>query len=112
MRLDNYLVENGFVESRTKAQNIIKNALVHVDGKVVKKSSYKVGEDDKVEVTKHKSFVSRSAHKLDKFLDELELDITGFVALDIGSSTGGFTQVLLEYGAKKVYALTYLIIEK
>ena len=105
MRLDNYLVENGFTDSRTKAQNIIKNALVHVDGKVVKKSSYKVGEGDKVEVTKHKSFVSRSAHKLDKFLDELELDITGFVALDIGSSTGGFTQVLLERGVSEVSAV-------
>jgi 23S rRNA (cytidine1920-2'-O)/16S rRNA (cytidine1409-2'-O)-methyltransferase len=105
MRLDNYLVENGFVESRTKAQNIIKNALVHVDGKVIKKSSYKVGEDDKVEVIKHKSFVSRSAHKLDEFLDELDLDITGFVALDIGSSTGGFTQVLLERGVSEVSAV-------
>jgi 23S rRNA (cytidine1920-2'-O)/16S rRNA (cytidine1409-2'-O)-methyltransferase len=105
MRLDNYLVENGFVESRTKAQNIIKNALVHVDSKVIKKSSYKVGEDDKVEVTKHKSFVSRSAHKLDEFLDELDLDITGFVALDIGSSTGGFTQVLLERGVSEVSAV-------
>jgi 23S rRNA (cytidine1920-2'-O)/16S rRNA (cytidine1409-2'-O)-methyltransferase len=105
MRLDNYLVENGFVESRTKAQNIIKNALVHVDSKVIKKSSYKVGEGDKVEVIKHKSFVSRSAHKLDEFLDELDLDITGFVALDIGSSTGGFTQVLLERGVKEVSAV-------
>jgi 23S rRNA (cytidine1920-2'-O)/16S rRNA (cytidine1409-2'-O)-methyltransferase len=105
MRLDNYLVENGFVESRTKAQNIIKNALVNVDGKVIKKSSYKVVEGDKVEVIKHKSLVSRSAHKLDEFLDELDLDITGFVALDIGSSTGGFTQVLLERGVSEVSAV-------
>jgi 23S rRNA (cytidine1920-2'-O)/16S rRNA (cytidine1409-2'-O)-methyltransferase len=105
MRLDNYLVENGFADSRTKAQTIIKDALVSVDGKVVKKSSYKVQENDVVEVVEHKSYVSRSAHKLDEFLDELNLDIKGCVALDIGSSTGGFTQILLERGAKEVSAV-------
>ncbi len=105
MRLDNYLVENSFVDSRTKAQNIIKNSLVSVNGNFMLKSSYKVQDDDRVEVVKHKQFVSRSAHKLDEFLKELELDIKGCVALDIGSSTGGFTQVLLDRGVKEVSAV-------
>ncbi len=105
MRLDNYLVENDFVQSRTKAQTVIKNSLVSVNGNFVLKNSYKVEDTDRVEVVKHKSFVSRSAHKLDEFLNELDLDIKGCVALDIGSSTGGFTQVLLERGAKEVSAV-------
>jgi 23S rRNA (cytidine1920-2'-O)/16S rRNA (cytidine1409-2'-O)-methyltransferase len=105
MRLDNYLVEKGFVDSRTKAQNIIKNSLVSVDGDFILKSSYKVQDTDRVEVVEHKEFVSRSAHKLDEFLNELDIDIKGCVALDIGSSTGGFTQVLLERGVKEVSAV-------
>jgi len=105
MRLDSYLVENGFCDSRTKAQNIIKNSFVKIDGKIIKKSSYKVQSDNVVKMIEHKSFVSRSAVKLDEFLSELNLDIKGFVTLDIGSSTGGFTQVLLEHGAKEVSAV-------
>ena len=98
MRLDNYLVENGFVESRNKAQTLVKGGLVSLDGKVIKKSSFKVEEGNEVKVQEHKSYVSRSALKLDAFLDELGLDVRGCKALDIGSSTGGFTQVLLERG--------------
>ena len=105
MRLDNYLVAKGFVESRTKAQAIIKDALVSVNMEIIYKSSYKVQENDKVEVSEHKSFVSRSAHKLDQFLDELDVDINGLVTLDIGASTGGFTQVLLERGVREVSAV-------
>ena len=102
IRLDNYLVEKGLVQSRTKAQTIIKDKLVSVNDKSVTKSSFIVQESDVVKVMQHKSFVSRSAHKLDEFLNELSLDISGYVALDIGSSTGGFTQVLLERGVKEV----------
>jgi len=105
MRLDNYLVQNSLSDSRTKAQDIIKNSLVSVNGKTVTKSSLKVEKDDEVKVAKHKEYVSRSAHKLNSFLQELKLEIKDSVALDIGSSTGGFTQVLLEYGAKEVSAV-------
>jgi len=105
MRLDRYLVDNGFVESRTKAQTLIKNGLVSVNAKVVKKSSYTLENDDKVDVEAHKEYVSRSAKKLAYFLDELQLNIEESVALDIGSSTGGFTQVLLENGVKEVTAV-------
>ena len=102
MRLDNYLVENEFVDSRNKAQTLIKDALVSINEKVIKKSSYKVEEGDEVSVAEHKSYVSRAAFKLLEFLEELELDVSGCEALDIGSSTGGFTQVLLERGVAEV----------
>lgn len=105
MRLDNYLVENSLSESRTKAQDIIKNSLVSVNGKIVTKSSLKIEDNDEVKVAEHKEYVSRSAHKLSSFLQEIKLDVEGSIALDIGSSTGGFTQVLLEYGAKEVSAV-------
>ncbi len=104
-RLDNYLVQNSLAMSRTKAQVLIKNGLVSVNKVVVIKSSYSVAVTDMVIVGKHKEFVSRSAHKLSAFLDELNLDLNSLVALDIGSSTGGFTQVLLEYGVKEVSAV-------
>jgi len=105
MRLDNYLVEEGLSESRNKAQQIIKEALVSVDGKVVKKPSFKLEKESRVEIAEHKSYVSRAAYKLLSFLDEIGLDVAGRVALDIGSSTGGFTQVLLERDVAAVYAV-------
>lgn len=105
MRLDNYLVEANHVGSRTKAQRIIKDGLVSINDKVIKKSSHKVESEDIVEVSEYKEYVSRSSYKLKGFLDELSLDANGLVCLDIGSSTGGFTQVLLEYGAKEVSAV-------
>ena len=105
MRLDAYLVKNLFSDSRTKAQNIIKDGFVSVNGKVITKSAYKLEEQDSVEIKEHKVYVSRSAHKLKSFLEELDLDLTSMVGLDIGASTGGFTQILLEYGVKEVSAV-------
>lgn len=104
-RLDNYLVENGLCESRNKAQTIIKEGLVSVNGEQIIKSSYALKESDKVAVKEHKEYVSRAAFKLSAFLEELSLDVKGMNALDIGSSTGGFTQVLLEGGAAEVTAV-------
>lgn len=102
LRLDSYLVEQALCESRNKAQQIIKESLVSVDGQVVQKPSFKIQEGSKVAIQKHKSYVSRAAYKLLYFLDEIRLDVSGKRALDIGSSTGGFTQVLLERGAEEV----------
>jgi len=104
-RIDTYLVENDFVESRNKAQSLLKEGLVCVNDKVIKKPSFQVEEGAEVKVEEHKSYVSRAAFKLDAFLDELRLDVEGKVALDIGSSTGGFTQVLLERGVREVTAV-------
>lgn len=104
-RLDNYLVEKAFTQSRNKAQTLIKEGFVRVNFKVIKKSSFKVEDNDEVTLKEHKVYVSRSAFKLSRFLDELKLDIKNNIALDIGSSTGGFTQVLLERGVKEVSAV-------
>ncbi len=105
IRLDNYLVEKSLCSSRTKAQSIIKEGLVSVNDKVIKKSSFKLDADDEVNIAEYKEYVSRSAHKLSAFLEELSLDLKELTALDIGASTGGFTQVLLEYGVKEVSAV-------
>ena len=105
MRLDNYLVDNGYVDSRTKAQNLIKNSLVSVDAKIVKKSSFNVEDSSVVELAAHDNYVSRAAYKLKYFLQELKLDVEDDICLDIGSSTGGFTQILLENKVKSVDAV-------
>ncbi|MDY0120336.1 MAG: TlyA family RNA methyltransferase [Sulfurimonas sp.] len=105
MRLDNYLVENNFARSRNKAQEFIKQGLVFVNDKEMLKSSYHVLAEDKVSMESHKNYLSRAAYKLSHFLDELSLDVSGLRALDVGASTGGFTQVLLEYGAQSVSAV-------
>jgi len=96
------LVQEKLAQSRNKAQSLIKEGFVSVNGKIVLKSSFKLENSDEVFVKEHKEYVSRSAFKLSAFLDELKIDIKDKVALDIGSSTGGFTQVLLEYGASEV----------
>jgi 23S rRNA (cytidine1920-2'-O)/16S rRNA (cytidine1409-2'-O)-methyltransferase len=103
IRLDQYLVESGKVETRNKAQNMIKEALVSVDGIIILKASLKIDPQiNAIKVQEHKEYVSRAALKLDAFLDELSLSLEGANALDIGSSTGGFTQVLLERKALHV----------
>ena len=105
IRLDNYLVENSLVQSRNKAQALVKEGLVSVNSKVILKSSYKLEDSDVVKVGNHKEYVSRSAFKLSHFLEELDLNLESKMALDIGSSTGGFTQVLLEHGVNEVTAV-------
>ncbi len=104
-RLDNYLVENKITDSRNKAQALIKNGLVSVNAKVIKKSAFQVEDTDEVEVAEHDKYVSRSARKLKSFLEELELNLLGATCLDIGASTGGFTQVLLENCVREVDAV-------
>ncbi len=104
-RLDNYLVEKKIAGSRNKAQELIKEGLVSVNDKLILKSSHKLDDCDEVLVGEHKKYVSRSAHKLSAFLDELKLDVKNKITLDIGSSTGGFTQVLLENGVSEVSAV-------
>ena len=102
MRLDSYLVETSLAPSRTKAQKYIKDGYVLVDNEVVTKSSFDVDDRSEVKLTVFKDYVSRAAWKLLHFLDEIQLDVHSKRALDIGSSTGGFTEVLLERGAGDV----------
>ncbi len=102
LRLDNYLVENALAQSRNKAQSLIKDGFVRVNREQIIKSSFVVKLGDEVVVNEHREFVSRAAFKLSGFLDELSLDLSDMSALDIGASTGGFTQVLLECGVADV----------
>jgi len=95
MRLDKYLVEKGYFESRNRALDAIKRGKVFVDG-VVAKASYKCDETTNIDIDQEKFYVSRSAKKLELFLEEYPIPLEGKVALDIGSSTGGFVQILLE----------------
>ena len=95
MRLDKYLVEEGYFESRNRANDAIKSGKVKVDGKVAKASA-KIDENSSVDVEDEKFYVSRAARKLENFLAEYPIDFQGKKALDIGSSTGGFAQIALE----------------
>ncbi len=104
MRLDRYLVEAGFCESRTKAQELIRGGAVRVGGAVVTKPSAAV-ENAAVEVAETPRYVSRAALKLKGVLPDLPFSVEGMHALDIGASTGGFTEVLLEAGAASVDAV-------
>ena len=105
MRLDVYLVENGFAKSRSYASELIKSSLVKVDGSVVTKPSYDV-DGGIVELTGELyPFVGRGGVKLDHALETFSIDVCGMCALDVGASTGGFTDCLLKRGARSVVAL-------
>jgi 23S rRNA (cytidine1920-2'-O)/16S rRNA (cytidine1409-2'-O)-methyltransferase len=101
IRLDKYLVEQGFFESRNRALDAIKRGKVFVDG-VQAKASLKCDENSIIDIDEEKFYVSRAAKKLELFLEEYSLDLKGKTALDIGSSTGGFVQILLENEVKSV----------
>ena len=104
-RLDKILVERGLVETRTKALGLIMAGQVMVDGKAVVKAGTPVGDDAVVSLKPFNEFVSRGAPKLEAALDAFSVDARGMTAIDVGSSTGGFTEVLLKRGAEKVYAV-------
>ncbi len=104
-RLDAALTARGLARSRNQAARLIADGLVTVDGQPVVKSSAKVRDDQEIVVAATDHWVSRAAHKLIAALDQFGIDPAGRTALDVGASTGGFTQVLLERGAARVIAL-------
>ena len=91
--------------SRNKAQSLIEEVLVKVDGVFVDKPSFVVHDEANVEILPHKSYVSRGAFKLLGVIEKFKLNFDDIIVTDIGASTGGFTQVALENGARKVYAV-------
>ena len=105
MRLDKYLYEKGLVPSREKAQAVIMAGQVLVNGRVVDKPGYRLKGDEKVEVKALPKYVSRGGEKLEWAAKRFGLDFKDKVVLDVGSSTGGFTDFMLQHGAKKVYAV-------
>ena len=105
IRLDVLLVERGLAESRAKAQAMIMAGQVRVADQVALKPATAVQADSKLTVDTGPRFVSRGGEKLDAALETFAIDVSGFVCADVGSSTGGFTDCLLQRGALKVYAI-------
>ena len=100
MRLDSFLFEAGYFSSRNKAAECVKRGEVLLDGKVEKKPSKEVRGTEKIEIISPKKFVSLGGYKLDKALSDFSVDVNGLTFADIGASTGGFTDCLLQRGAK------------
>ena len=105
LRLDQLLVERGLAESRAKAQALVLAGQVLLDGQKAAKSGHAVAVDARVEVLAQPRFVGRGGLKLEAALDHFQIDVGGQVCLDIGSSTGGFTDCMLQRGARHVYAV-------
>jgi len=106
MRLDKYLTEQGTYMSRHQAQVEIKNGAVKINGNVVTKPSFNVSMSDTIEIIKtFNPYASKGGLKLEAALNYFDVDLSDKHVLDIGSSTGGFTDVLLRQGAKKVTAV-------
>lgn len=104
-RIDILLVEKGLASSRHKAQALLMAGKVLVDGVVVDKPGKEVPVESIIALKEEMPFVGRGGLKLAGFLDGHRIDVSGAVALDIGSSTGGFTDCLLQRGAKQVFAI-------
>jgi 23S rRNA (cytidine1920-2'-O)/16S rRNA (cytidine1409-2'-O)-methyltransferase len=104
-RVDHLLIERGLFESRAKAQAAIVAGLVTADGVRVRRASDEISVDAKLEASPEHPWVSRGGMKLAAALDQFGITPRGRVCLDVGASTGGFTHVLLERGAKRVYAV-------
>lgn len=105
MRLDKYIVDKKIVDSRNKAQALISNGFVLVNNKIKTQTAYNVKESDIITINQHEQYVSRGAYKLIEAINKFHVDLKDKVVLDVGSSTGGFTQICLINGAKKIYAI-------
>lgn len=106
IRLDQLIFEKGFAESREKAKALIMSGCVFLDGQRADKPGMSVSSDTEPEVHKKElAFVSRGGYKLDKAIRVFGIDPEGKHCIDCGASTGGFTDVLLQHGAEKVYAV-------
>lgn len=105
-RLDVSLVERGLAESRQKAQAMILAGEIEVDGKKADKAGANVSDSSRIEVhSRLQKYVSRGGFKLEGALEDFQVDPQGRVGLDVGASTGGFTDCLLQNGATRIYAL-------
>ncbi|MCT4616852.1 MAG: TlyA family RNA methyltransferase [Candidatus Gracilibacteria bacterium] len=106
MRLDKYLAEHNLASSRQRAILLIKDGKVKVDDKIIFKPSFLVGEKSKIILLgQEDKYVARSAYKLLKAIEKFDINLKGKICADIGASTGGFCQIMLENGVKKIYAI-------
>ena len=104
-RIDRELVRRGIAKTKSLADRYIKDGKISVNGVVVTNSTYKVSIDEEIVLNKENLFVSRAGEKLSFALSHFGIDVRGKIALDVGSSTGGFTDCLLKNGIKKVYSV-------
>ena len=105
MRLDRLIVEKGLAGSREKAQALVMAGQVLVGDRPATKAGHLVDQDEAITIIEGLPYVSRGGIKLAHALDQFQLDVSGKVALDVGASTGGFTDCLIQRGAQRVYAL-------
>lgn len=105
MRLDVYLVQSRLAESRERAQELIRSGAVLRNGQPCKKNSADISETDQISVTASLKYVGRGGYKLEKALQCFQISLSGKTVLDVGASTGGFTDCALQNGAREVYAV-------
>lgn len=107
MRADIYLYQNGYVKSRQNAKNLIEERNVKIDGRIVSKASFDIDEavEHIIEITHSCPYVSRGGLKLEGVINSAGIDVSGKICVDIGASSGGFTDCLIKHGAKRVYAI-------
>ncbi len=105
MRLDVYLVQSSLAQSRERAQELIRSGSVLRNGVVCTKNSAEVSDGDEITVTSSLKYVGRGGYKLEKALQVFSISLEGKTVLDIGASTGGFTDCALQNGAKEVFAV-------
>lgn len=105
-RIDILLVEKGFFPSREKAKRALMSGIVYVNNQKIDKSGTKVDMDSQIEIRgTQMPYVSRGGYKLEKLINKLGIDLSNKIAMDVGASTGGFTDCMLQNGASKVYAV-------
>jgi 23S rRNA (cytidine1920-2'-O)/16S rRNA (cytidine1409-2'-O)-methyltransferase len=104
-RLDQLMLERGLAESRERAQALILAGQVIVNGQKSVKPGHSIADDARIEVLERMPYVSRGGYKLAAALDHFSIDVTGWTCLDVGASTGGFTDCLLQRRAAKVWAI-------
>ena len=105
IRLDQLLLNNKLAESREKAQRLIRAGYVKVNDHIITKPGSTFPHDVSIELKKKEQYVSRGGYKLEKALKTFDINLNNLIALDIGSSTGGFTDCILQNGAKSVFAV-------
>jgi 23S rRNA (cytidine1920-2'-O)/16S rRNA (cytidine1409-2'-O)-methyltransferase len=105
IRLDQALVERGLCESREKAKRAILAGQVRINSQPARKASDSVKTEDEISLDAPEKYVSRGGHKLEHALEHFKIEVAGTIALDLGASTGGFTDCLLQNGASKVFAV-------
>ncbi|MCK4571130.1 TlyA family RNA methyltransferase [Candidatus Bipolaricaulota bacterium] len=104
-RLDKVIKQRRLIRSRSRAQRMIAAGRVKVDGRILTRPGHPIDSEAEIEILSFEKYVSQGGDKLDAALEGFRIDPKGLICLDVGASTGGFTDCLLQYGAAKIYAI-------